>query len=77
MDEERLLDLRDEYQSKRDTYTPEQQSAMDAKFWALAQKAMAEKQSKEQPKKVESRYSKAPEQQPEQEAEPKPYRVTL
>lgn len=77
MDEERLVNLWNEYQSKRDTYTPEQQEAMENKFWVLVEKAMAEKQAKEQPKKVESRYSKASEQQPEQEAEPKPYRVTL
>lgn len=77
MDEERLINLWNEYQDKRDTYTPEQQEAMENKFWVLVQKAMAEKQAKEQPKKVESRYSKAPEQQPEQKTEPKPYRVTL
>ena len=77
MDEERLINLWNEYQDKRDTYTPEQQEAMENKFWVLVQKAMAEKQAKEQSKKIESRYSKTPEQHPEQKAESKPYRVTL
>ena len=32
MDEERLINLWNEYQDKRDTYTPEQQEAMENKF---------------------------------------------
>lgn len=39
MDQERLINLWNEYQEKRDTYTPEQQEAMDAKFWTLAEAA--------------------------------------
>lgn len=39
MDQERLINLWNEYQEKRDTYTPEQQEAMDAKFWTLANAA--------------------------------------
>ena len=72
MDEQRLISLRDEYQKNKDTYTPEQQEAMESKFWTLVQKAMAEKEQAETETKVEvkPRYT-----QPKQE--PKQYRVTL
>lgn len=75
MDEERLINLWDEYQKNKDTYTPEQQEAMENKFWVLVQKAMEEanaKVEKEQPK-VQPRYQAM--QQPKQE--PKQYRVSL
>ena len=76
MDEQRLISLRDEYQKNKDTYTPEQQEAMESKFWTLVQKAMAEKEQAETETKakveVKPRYTKAPEQ-----VEQKPYRVTL
>lgn len=76
MDEQRLISLRDEYQKNRDTYTPEQQEAMESKFWTLVQKAMAEKEQakpQEQSKaEAKPRFTKAPEQE-----EVKPYRVTL
>ena len=74
MDEQRLISLRDEYQKNKDTYTPEQQEAMESKFWTLVQKPMAEKEQTETKTKVEvkPRYTKAPEQ-----VEQKPYRVTL
>lgn len=74
MDEQRLISLRDEYQKNKDTYTPEQQEAMENKFWTLVQKAMAEKEQAETETKtkveVKPRYT-----QPKQE--PKQYRVTL
>lgn len=44
MDQDRLVSLWNEYQSKRDTYTPEQQEAMENKFWALVDRAMWEQQ---------------------------------
>lgn len=75
MDEQRLISLRDEYQKNKDTYTPEQQEAMESKFWTLVQKAMEETNAQtqaEQPK-VQQRYYAKP--QPKQE--PKQYRVTL
>ncbi len=76
MDEQRLISLRDEYQKNKDTYTPEQQEAMESKFWTLVQKAMAEKEQSETETKtkveVKPRYTKAPEQE-----EQKQYRVTL
>lgn len=57
MDQERLINLWNEYQEKRDTYTPEQQEAMDIKFWTLASVAkefnsqQANETSKEEIKK--------------------------
>jgi len=75
MDEERLVNLWNEYQKNKDTYTPEQQEAMENKFWTLVQKAMEEANAqvgKEQPK-VQPRYQAM--QQPKQE--PKQYRVSL
>lgn len=44
MDQDRLINLWNEYQSKKDTYTPEQQEAMENKFWTLVDKAMWEQQ---------------------------------
>ena len=72
MDEQRLISLRDEYQKNKDTYTPEQQEAMESKFWTLVQKAMAEKEANKPQVESKPRYTKAPEQE-----EQKPYRVTL
>lgn len=75
MDQDRLISLRDEYQKNKDTYTPEQQEAMESKFWVLIQKAMEETNAQtqaEQPKAQQRYYAKA---QPKQE--PKQYRVTL
>ena len=74
MDEQRLISLRDEYQKNKDTYTPEQQEAMENKFWDLVQRAMAEKENQvkeepiQQPNPQIQRYAKA---------EKKPYRVSL
>ena len=75
MDEQRLISLRDEYQKNKDTYTPEQQEAMENKFWTLVQKAMEENnaQTKAEQLKVQQRYYAKP--QPKQE--PRQYRVTL
>ena len=75
MDEQRLISLRDEYQKNKDTYTPEQQEAMESKFWTLVQKAMEETNAKTQAEqqKVQQRYYAKP--QPKQEQ--KQYRVTL
>lgn len=72
MDEERLINLWNEYLENRDTYTPEQQEAMENKFWVLVQKAMAEKEANKPQAEAKPRYTKAPEQE-----EPKQYRVTL
>lgn len=75
MDQDRLISLRDEYQKNKDTYTPEQQEAMENKFWVLVQKAMEEANAqieKEQPK-IQPKYQ--PKQEPKQE--PKQYRVSL
>ena len=84
MDEQRLISLRDEYQKNKDTYTPEQQEAMESKFWTLVQKAMAEKEQQTpeadtkvtpdtQIKSPVSRYRK----EPTESVIPQPYRVTL
>lgn len=72
MDEERLVNLWNEYLKNKDTYTPEQQEAMENKFWVLVQRAMAEKEANKPQAEVKPRYAKAPEQE-----EPKQYRVTL
>lgn len=72
MDEERLVNLWNEYLENRDTYTPEQQEAMENKFWVLVQKAMAEKEANKPQVETKPRYAKAPEQE-----EQKQYRVTL
>lgn len=53
MDQERLINLWNEYQEKRDTYTPEQQEAMDAKFWTLAEAAKEFNSKQEDEKKEE------------------------
>lgn len=73
MDEQRLIKLRDEYQANKDTYTPEQQQAMEEKFWNLVQKAMAEKHVD---KTTAPRYTKPAESTGKVEEE-KPYRVSL
>lgn len=75
MDEERLINLWNEYLENRDTYTPEQQEAMENKFWVLVQKAMEETnaQTQAEQQKVQQKYYAKP--QPKQE--PKQYRVTL
>lgn len=74
MDEQRLINLRNEYLKNKDTYTPEQQEAMENKFWDLVQRAMAEKDEQAQKEPVQKQ------QQPIQrytKVEEKPYRVSL
>ena len=72
MDEERLVNLWNEYLKNKDTYTPEQQEAMENKFWTLVQKAMAEKEANKPQAEAKPRYTKTSEQE-----EQKPYRVSL
>ena len=76
MDEQRLISLRDEYQKNKDTYTPEQQEAMESKFWTLVQKAMEENYAQTQAEQTKAQQRYYAKSQPKQ-SEPKQYRVTL
>ena len=87
MDEEKLVNLWNEYQSKKDTYTPEQQEAMENKFWALVERAIWEKETQREAQIEELRRQQfqqqlyqqavAQAQQQAKASKPKDNRVTL
>ena len=81
MDQDRLVNLWDEYQSKKDTYTPEQQEAMENKFWALIDRALWERQAIEQEQmrqqQIAHQQARQRTQQKAKASKPKDTRVTL
>jgi len=81
MDQDRLVNLWDEYQKNKDTYTPEQQEAMENKFWALVERALWERKAAEQEQMRQQQMlyqqAKLQTQQKAKPSKPKDTRVTL